>query len=478
MQEKDFDSLLIRLTREEMPIFSNTVKYIVDASVRQNAPVTDLAWGILRDPSLTAKVLRFANSIYYNPSFSKTSTISRAILQLGLDMVKSICVSASLVEELLKGAPRQRMLREMTRAFHAAVQAKSLATLRKQSSVEEVFIAALLYRVGYLAFWCFGGDPADKLEAVLQDPNTLDTLAEQEVLGFRIHKLGVALAREWHLGPLVELSLEGNAKSDPRVYNIILGHKLAHGLEMGWDCPDAEAAIAASAKYLKLDLEETREIVYENAKAAVEVAKDYGMGQYSSLILLPRNLETKVASDEKTEEPVRYQEPDPLLQLEILKELTTFVNDGQSDYNLLFSTLLEGIYRGIGMDRVLLLLVSPDRRNVVGKFGLGWEQSKVDLFSLTLDTAVPHIFSYVLEEKKPAWVQGQRTPRYLGYLTPEIKSFLSTPSFFVMPLAIRKRVIGFVCADRHTSGRALDEASFSSFSFFGQIVNTTLSTSA
>lgn len=194
--------------------------------------------------------------------------------------------------------------------------------------------------------------------------------------------------------------------------------------------------------------------------------------------MLPTVIEQKEESAEQPSDSRPFPQPDLLLQMEILRELSTLSRDDPSNVNLLFSTLLEGIYRGIGMDRVLLLMVSQDRHDLIGKFGLGWEHERIDRFALTLESAIPHIFDLALGENKPVWVRGHKTPQYIGYLTPEVKALMSTSSFFIMPLTVKKRVVGLVCADRHPSGRELDEESFSSFHFFGRIANATLASIA
>ena len=52
----------------------------------------------------------------------------------------------------------------MARSFHAAVQARWAIQRKGEQQGEEVFIAALLSRVGEMAFWCFGGEQAQALE--------------------------------------------------------------------------------------------------------------------------------------------------------------------------------------------------------------------------------------------------------------------------------------------------------------------------
>jgi HD-like signal output (HDOD) protein len=210
-----------------MPIFAHTVQTIAATASSEDSSFSELAWSILQDPSLTAQVLKVSNSIYYNPSSRRINTVSRALMRLGFETVKEMCLSIALVESVLSNLHREKVALEIARAFHAAVQAKKIATLRELAAPEEVFIAALLSRIGQIAFWCFAGDIGDKLELAMQDPDKTEDKVEMEVLGFRLERLTLRLSQEWKLSNLLE-SVLGKAKvTDPKTESISLGYLIA-----------------------------------------------------------------------------------------------------------------------------------------------------------------------------------------------------------------------------------------------------------
>ncbi|HQN19682.1 MAG TPA: hypothetical protein PKV86_11100, partial [Syntrophobacteraceae bacterium] len=165
--------------------------------------------------------------------------------------------------------------------------------------------------------------------------------------------------------------------------------------------------------------------------------------------------------------------PTATIQREIMQELSALVRDKRMDVNMFLSALLEGILRGIGMDRVLLAILTSDWRRIVGKYGLGWEKEDVERFVFPRKTTVPHIFDHVLDMREAFWVDEAMPGGFLQYLTPEVKAVMTTP-FFVMPLVVRNKAIGLICADRSLSRRALDQESFTSFTFFYQLANKAL----
>jgi len=180
------DEWIQRIRDEDMPIFGNTAREIAALAEDDTSSVSTLTQAVLQDAAMTAKLLTLANSAYFNPARNSISTVSRAVVVLGLDLVRGIVVSIRLIDTLLVGASHRRVVQHMARALHAAVQARSAAIARRDPSPEEVFIAAMLMSLGELAFWCFAGESGERLDAMLAQPGVKEEEAETAVLGFRI----------------------------------------------------------------------------------------------------------------------------------------------------------------------------------------------------------------------------------------------------------------------------------------------------
>ena len=99
-------SWIERLNQSELPALASVVTDLQRLTQAEHASVQQLADVLLRDAALTSKVLRVANSSYYNPSQEVIKTISRAIVLIGFDNVRLISLSVSLVDGLLDRAPR------------------------------------------------------------------------------------------------------------------------------------------------------------------------------------------------------------------------------------------------------------------------------------------------------------------------------------------------------------------------------------
>lgn len=281
---RGLNAWLARIRDQEMPIFGRTAEQIRDLTDSEKAAVSELAEAILRDQGMTAKLLRIANSVIFNTAGWQITTVSRAIVMLGFDMVRQIALSVAFVDGFLRGPVRERVQREMARAFHAAVQARWLAARRHDAQPEEVFIAALLYRFGELAYWCFSGEAGDALDEALRRNPQYPGDVEQSMLGFRLAQLTAALTRDWRVSPLLQSVLKGGYTKRSREQAVVLAFRLAEGSEGGWETERARARLKDVAGYLQLPLEDILEPIMQNATEAATVAECYGAGEAARFI--------------------------------------------------------------------------------------------------------------------------------------------------------------------------------------------------
>lgn len=449
--------LVAQIRERDMPAFGRTVASIGVLTGDDKASASSLAAIILQDAALTTKVLKLANSVYFNPARAHISTVSRALVVLGFDVIAGIAVSLMLIDALLSGGLRERVVSEMGRSFHAAVQARTLAVLHGEANPEEVFISALLARVGEMAFWCFGDEAAQSLDTALATGVKPD-VAESEVLGFRLRQISVGLAREWRLGSLLVNTLERGESGGDRESSVILAQQFAVAVESGWSSPQARQAIAKMARHTGRSESELTAVLLENAAAAVKTAATYGAVEAAQMIPAP---EAQAEDHLESEEVVG---PDPLLQLKILRDLSMLLG-GRPSLNDILTLALEGIFRGIGMDRALFALVSADRKKLVGRAALGHGATAFcQAFQFVLDASPGELINAVIVNQQALILRTAfETPLRLDRL---IRAGGMTPCMLA-PIVIQGRAIGLFYADR-VSGGEISEDDGQGFFHFAQ----------
>ncbi len=470
-----------RISQEEMPVFSRTANDLSNLVSDEASHRSQLTSSILQDAAMTARVLRLANSTFYNPSGQQLSTISRAVLVLGVNGLRNLCVSASLVDSLLKKNPREQLLKEMGRAFYAAALARSLAEARKDGSPEEVFVATLLYRLGEMAFWCFSKETAEAVEQEMREREIPKEEAIMHVLGFSLSELSETLAKSWKLGDLLQSSFQDTVKND-RAKQITLTNRLASALEHTDDNEEIKKLIGQIAKLSGSAEENVLKLVENASREAQQAAR--GLGAWAAAKRVPKYTQTvepaveakapkKKEAPPPVEEVVEILQPDPLLQLKILRELTLLRE--QADFNSIIEIVLEGIYRGIGMDRAFFALLTPDRSHLRAKFNLGASRTLLtERFDLAVGTNERHIFSQVIEKQLTLWIPESKLQSSLQDVPKGVQELLSNGAFLVTAAVVNGRPIGLFYADRQSSKRSLDSESFDCFRLFSQQANMLL----
>ncbi len=449
---------LVHIREQDMPAFGNTVESVRGLIADDMASAGRLASVILRDQAMTTKVLRLANSAYFNTVRQGVSTISRAIVVLGFDAVADMAIGLSLVDALLKGGVRGRVTHEMARCFLAATVARGLARMRGEGRAEEVFIAALLARVGEMAFWCFGGQQAEALDAQLAegaDDAQIQGI-QQAVLGFRLRQLSVQLAREWRLGSLLHEALDVSGRPGPLVESIRHGHAIAQAVNVGWDSPALRQALSGAAGFAKVTPDELKDEVVRMAQEAADLAAGYGASEAALAIPKPA-----AHVEEAPVLPPEIPEPEPTpaeRQLHILRELSMLIMSGGGFADVVYLAC-EGILQGVGFDRVVVALVTPNRRQVIGKYALGEHSEGLSKrFVFTLGDASADAIDQVFHNRQP-----MRVARARGRL----QGVAGRGPFCLAPILGQGRCIGLVYAERDAVGEVDDDA-FHAFAHFVQ----------
>ncbi len=459
---ENLDNWIERISENELPIFKYTVNAINDVVSKDATSISDLSRIILRDANLTARVLRLANSATYNITGSTISTVSRAIVYLGFNLVRDISMSLAIIDALLSGKTKEHALQLMAQSFHAAVQARDFAERRGDDAAEEIFIAALLRYVGEITFWCVAGEEGEQIIELMEQRGFSEEMAQQEVLGFTLDQLTVGLTCDWHLSDLLHSAINKPQMDNPRIQDIVYALKLSEVSNESWKSKETLLVANKIAEHVDVKKDDVLALLRKNADKAAEVAQLFG----ASSIIKYLPIDEDEVEDKFNEHSfdANCPVPDPLLQLNILRDLSGILAD-KPDFNLILEIILEGIYRGVGLDRAVFAMLTSDKKAIKAKYGLGKDnQDFIKRFHFSLQT--DNILSKVINKAEPIWVQDSQSKKI--EISEDIRLVLASRAFFLSPLIIAGRVVGLVYADRQPSDRDLDNESYESFKHFVQ----------
>ncbi len=450
------------LCNEEMPIFSNTALRIHNVLSDDRKGAMELASVILQDPNLMVKVLKISNSPSYNPARHKMITVSRAIIMIGSEIIRELTLVCSFFESVLSSTNKQHANEEIARAIHAAVQAKFLAITMRDSSPEEVFIATLLNNIGSISFWCFCGVHGERILSLMRNGNCTREEAEQQVLGFKLVELGASLSKAWELGGLIEEALEPRMSSkNSRVGFVQLGYEIIDALQEGAASKKYASCIRKVEAITKQSTKIITDQFQDNTRVAVDIARQFGASD--AAIILKKSLNQPVDFEEEALIIDKKQ-----LQLHISQEIAAIIS-GQFDINLLLETVLEGIQRGIGMDRTVFSMLVADKQSLKEKLSLGWRKAVFEhQIVFNISEAPVNLFGHALSGSQAFWAKPAVNAKL--YTLRDI-NVVGKTECFMMPILSNKTPIGLIYTDRGISGESLTQEDFDAFKYFSQQVN-------
>lgn len=192
-------------TPEKLVRETKSVSSLPSAFTRLNEAVNssrtsthDIAKIISEDPSLTARLLRIANSALY--AFpSKIDTITKAVTVIGTRQLRDLTLGTSVIA-LFEGIPTDINMETFWRhSIACGVTARILATYRRETNVERFFVAGLLHDIGRLILLLKLPNETSEALRKAKSENELLHKIEKDMFGFDHADVGSTLLKLWKI---------------------------------------------------------------------------------------------------------------------------------------------------------------------------------------------------------------------------------------------------------------------------------------
>jgi diguanylate cyclase (GGDEF)-like protein len=181
----------------DLPSPSGVASEVIGLARDPNIQISKVADAISRDPAMTAKILRIANSAFYAQR-RPSANIRQALVIIGLNAALTLALSFSLVSGLRACKPNGiDYKRFWRRTLLAATASRACGEVCKAGGEEELFLSGLLQDVAILAI--------DRASATFYDKLPLDASHaalmeyERQQLGKDHAAYSAMLLREWKL---------------------------------------------------------------------------------------------------------------------------------------------------------------------------------------------------------------------------------------------------------------------------------------
>ncbi len=274
-----------------MPSLSTTALKVLETCNDPQASANDLKRVISLDPVLTARVLKLINSAYYSLSIPVTS-LTRAIVMLGLNTVKNLALSFAILENFKHNesnavfSPDEFWMHSLC----VGVIAKNIAgfKMKASKSLEAFFVAGLLHDLGKIPLNRQFPSEYRRVWKLAEDRQVNLRHSENQYLGIDHCTVGCMIAKKWCLGETLIEALSCHHDPDncsevdrDFVYIVSLANQFANYLNIGsaGDCTSDHRLISYLGDSLGVDwkmlngLGETVLNEVEKAKIFLEIAR-------------------------------------------------------------------------------------------------------------------------------------------------------------------------------------------------------------
>ena len=178
---------------KQLPVLPILLLELMDSFSNENISSDDVAKKIGMDQSISAKVIKMANSAAYSRG-KEVESISQAVIRLGFNQVRSIVIAASL-SNTFPDTPSFNKKQFWKDTFTTASIAKTLA---KHTDVnpETAFTCAMMHNIGELLLQVMKPDECSLITMAMESGEPRLS-AQRDIFGFDYTQVGVELAKHW-----------------------------------------------------------------------------------------------------------------------------------------------------------------------------------------------------------------------------------------------------------------------------------------
>jgi len=435
-----------KINMSELPAMSAHVQELLTlTSSKKSANYDDLAKIILKDFSLTHKVLQFANSAYYALG-QKVSTVSMAVAVLGFDTVRDLALGIVLFDDFIQAGVNTDEISELLgRSFLAALLARSIAESRYLKVLpEEAFICGLMRNLGKIIACIYLPVIYSSIKNETAKGISEDEAAMSLLDGLTYAGVGREVAIFWNMTESVIRCMEPDPGAPEQDYDV---EKYLHCIvdfsnryvDCLWFQQNIAPLMGKFGYPLSLDEEEAVEmlIVATQASEAIFDSIRPGILKFD----FRKRLEEIQATSALEAAVVRGKSVD-----DFWLEINEMVK-GAFRLNDLFPLLLDALYSGIGVDRAVFAMLQArgDSKVLVGQLGRGdIAPDQLKKFRVAFSRSTPNLVQKSLTMCKDIAL----APDKVDALPDELRILAEQRTVYLFPVCLKGKGIALLYLDR------------------------------
>ena len=457
-------------TLGDLPIFSASVNRISKISENPDSDAMQLSMEVMKDANLSVKLLRLANSPFYNRNHSQLGSVTQAVMVLGFDTIKNISLSLKLLDSLSKNDQTVDMSNMLVHAYLSASFMQVMAKEVGVKKIEQSYICGLLHNLGEMLVAYSMPEKYIQVLDKVEEGEKWQT-AQRDILGCGFDDIARDQVGEWGFPPVVTNSIgeqkatreQASSESDFNKHVTSLASQLISSLYLK---PERSGKTFVE---LLSDLEKTTGMDDGAVRGALNKAFEMGCSlakefNLDKKLLAPRLMETNDPARDRfakqfafhaqsigggsvnEEKEVRLAKADPALLLQTMNEMTMLITQ-KGDINKIILKMMEGLCKGAGFSRVGLCLLNPARDRYAARIVIGAKTEQLKSF-MQFEVDKEHdLFSKVMFADKIIHVMDVTEPKWRALLPRDFEKKLGVDNFVVSAFGDKNKPLGMIYAD-------------------------------
>jgi HD-like signal output (HDOD) protein len=238
---------------DQLPALSPATPKLIELANSITASPKELLDIVKTDPILAGKILALVNSAYFSLP-ERIYSLNRAIILLGINTIKNIALSSSLVNAL--GTTEQNQYFNNTELWKhmlaVGITSKILAQKSKinKQEIEHYFIAGLLHDIGDILMIKLYPNEFYNLIAEAKENEFSISELSRDKYNTTANIIGAKASKLWKLpDPLcevIEFSRKPQKDSSKLTKTVYISDKICRKLEIGFTCDKSDLDISDS----------------------------------------------------------------------------------------------------------------------------------------------------------------------------------------------------------------------------------------
>lgn len=434
----------IELLAEDELAAITSIAVVLDKFANDDiSSIPKLSKVILHDQALSSCMLKVANSAIRSPR-SRVTTVSRAAIVLGIQAVKNICLTAKVLDRLLKCqnlSPEvyDRLMKLMANAFYAGQLARIMVPEHDESTQEEVYLAAMMYHIGETAFWSTGLPLTETLIEKVDMPEADFQRHCASVIGVRFKDVSIGLAKRWNLGDLLIKALDHPESRAVEMNIISLANRITRDIAIG-DTKRLEKSVKDMSLIMKIDEAKVRRRIESTREFAVEMLNSYGASVLTSYI---KPLPGMTAQNNEEPVPVIAQLTTEQGVLAMTKEITQLVK-AKANINTFLSTTLRNLSLVLDFEQCSFWALNKERNRLDCRITYDAKGQALMLSGSVAINKADNLFSMALQRDTETLLDKSKMNHVA--LSADIETIINRGPLCLFPIKLAERPIGLVCA--------------------------------